>query len=116
MARDRSAVFASPAGWYVAGMAGGDPIELPQSTSRQLPVGGIVRVRKAGPNEGTTLRDLGPREAVAVLRESVQSVSGRDEEERRLEGVLALGTEVRVGILTVRLGESPLSVLVRWGE
>ncbi len=111
VARDRSAVYPTRLGWYVAGMAGGDPIDLPRAASTLAPLGGVFRVRHATERAevlaGSALRSL------TNLRESVMFVSADPNRELELlERITRFVETARVAELAVVLG-SPLTDVLR---
>lgn len=113
MARDRAAVYPTPLGWYAAGMAGGDPIELPRAAGRVFPLGSVSRIQRAA--ERVALRVATTSEAVRFLRESLQTshATGAEEEAARLDTILAFHVSSPLTVLETRLGEPLVSVLRR---
>ncbi len=112
MARDRAAVVTSSAGTFAWGMAGGDPIELPQHDVRGVPLAAILRVAWSDGDRGPSIERASLPHAVAVLRESMQSIAeGAGGEVRGLDTLLGLASRVPVGIIHTRLG-APLSALL----
>ena len=113
MARDRAAVYPTPLGWYAAGMAGGDPIELPRAGGRVFPLGSVSRIQRAA--ERAALRVATTSEAVRFLRESLQTshATGAEEEAARLDTILAFHVSSPLTVLETRLGEPLVSVLRR---
>lgn len=110
MARDRAAVYPTRLGWYAAGMAGGDPIELPRASARVLPLASVSRIRRA--TERASLRTASAAEAVRYLRESLQTSEGSPEEESaHLDRVVALHAALPLTVLETRLGERLTSLL-----
>lgn len=113
MARDRAAVYPTPLGWYAAGMAGGDPIELPRAGGRVFPLGSVSRIQRAA--ERAALRVATTSEAVRFLRESLQTshATGAEQEAARLDTILAFHASSPLTVLETRLGEPLVSVLRR---
>ena len=110
MARDRAAVYPTPLGWYAAGMAGGDPIELPRAAGRVFPLASVSRIQRAA--ERVALREATTTEAVRYLRESLQtSQAGPEEEAARLDTILAFHAGSPLTVLETRLGEPLVSTL-----
>ncbi len=109
MARDRAVVYPTPHGWYAAGMAGGDVIELPRSPERVLPLAGIYRIARGG---DVAARALSAADAMRFLRESVQSIAASPEEERaRLDAMASLTSACPVALLHTQLGAPLVDVL-----
>lgn len=111
MARDRAAIYPTPLGWYAAGMAGGDTIDLPRAPARVLPLAGIYRVVQA--RDRVETKALSAPDAIRYLRESVQSVAASRREERaRLEAIASVSKSLPVALLHTRLG-TPLADVLR---
>ena len=112
-ARDRAAIVKTPRGWECWGMAGGDPVALPRAERRVLPLGAILRVRRAESSPRVE-RSSGVR-AVTALRESLQcGGSTVTEELRRMDALCEVIGSVPVGVIETRL-EAPLTpMLIRW--
>ncbi len=109
-ARDRAVVYPTPLGWYAAGMAGGDDIELPRSVRTLMPLGAVLRVRRG--SDEPLLRESGVLEALRDLRESVMGAAvGRDVEGATLTALVELGRGARVGRLSYPLGSMLHDVL-----
>ncbi len=110
-ARDRAALYPSPAGWYAAPMSGGTrPVALPASSARVLPVGAVLRVVK---DVETRISDEPAAAGVARLRESVMATDrGVAGEQALLERLARLAAEARIGTAHTVLGE-PLTGRLR---
>lgn len=100
MARDRAAIYPTPLGWYAAGMAGGDPIELPRADARVAPLAGIFRVRHA---TELMIGSASGAKAIAILRESVQAPPATLEAEL-LGRIASAADEGWVGVASTVLG------------
>jgi hypothetical protein len=110
MARDRAAVYPTPLGWYAAGMAGGDPIDLPRAAGHVFPLGAIFRVQKARGRPAA--RAASAVQVIRVLRESVQAVAEEPSEEgARIERLAALGATCPTMFLETVLGAPLIPVL-----
>ncbi len=113
IARDRAIVYPTALGWYVAGMAGGDDIDLPQVASVVLPLGAVLRVRHASARSAIDAGSL-----IAVLRnlrESVMAAHVTPEGERELlERLCAFASSARTGEIAVVLGEPIREVIRAW--
>lgn len=112
-AADRAAIFPTPAGWHAAPMGGGsEPVRLPSSSRRVLPLRGILRVEQA--REPQLVR-CAPSAAVAALRESTQT-SGHsvDGELQLLDRLAHLAQEVPVGIARTVLAHPLVDDLRDW--
>ncbi len=111
LARDRASVYPTPLGWYAAGLAGGDDIDLPRAPTTLAPLAGILRIRRGESRLEptalvTTLRNL---------RESVQAAeTSREGETERLAGLLALAGSASVGELAFELGRPLRPLLDGW--
>jgi hypothetical protein len=113
LARDRAIVYPTRSGWFAAGMCGGDPIHLAPSPHRLLELAGILRVRRG--RQQASLRSLDTREALFVLRESLQAAPlGREGELSAFDALLRLHAETSVGELRSVLGGDLTPVLVGW--
>lgn len=111
LARDRAVVYPTPLGWYAAGMAGGDTIELPRAPAALAPLAGILRIRR-GPSR---LDEPALSGRLRDLRESVVSSPGSPSEENaRLERLLGLASASPVGELAFELGRPLSPVLSAW--
>lgn len=111
MARDRVAVYPTPLGWYAAGMAGGDPIELPRAPGRVFPIRSVSRILRA--KERASIRPARPAEAVRYLRESLQTSKGGPEEEAScLDRLLAFHADLPLTLLETKMGEPLVPLLV----
>lgn len=104
MARDRAAVYPTPFGWYAAGMAGGDPIELPRALGRVFPLANVSRIRRGA--DRVAQRPATLSEGVFYLRESLQSSRAATEVERSsLETIVDFHAKVPLRVLETKLGE-----------
>lgn len=116
-ARDRAVVYPTPLGWYAAGVAGGDEIELARSPRQVFPLGAVLRIRRGA--VPLAIRQSGVLEAVRDLRESLMGTAlDRDREEARLKTLTELSAGTYVGELVSSLGVSvhePLCSLIRRG-
>lgn len=111
IARDRAAVYPTRLGWYAAGMAGGDDIDLPKAPAPVAPLGGILRIRRG---EGR-LVDPGLAANLRNLRESVTAAaSTADDEAARLSRLVELAATARVGELSFELGRPLSGALTAW--
>lgn len=112
-AHDRAIVFPSASGWHASPMGGGDPVDLPPSERRILPLGAVLRVRHG---RGTPrLAPLPPAQALLILRESLQTAAGRDGDEQRvLDLLLALVADGSVGEVHNVLGVPLLASVEEW--
>ncbi len=109
-ARDRAVVYPTPLGWYAAGMAGGDDVDLPRASASQKPVGAILRVRRGA--QRLAIHRAGSPTSICSLRESMMNtVLDRDLESEVLEALMAVASECFVGSLTSTLGVNLLGDL-----
>jgi ABC-type hemin transport system ATPase subunit len=112
-ARDRAAVFPTSSGWHVAGLAGGDTIDLPHSTAAVLPLASILRVRRGEARIERTRAVT----ALGDLRESVMASSSTPElEADRLRALVSLQATVPVGHVSIELGRPLRPALSSWLE
>lgn len=112
MARDRAAVYPTPLGWYAAGMAGGDPIELPRASGRVFPLRSVSRILRA--KEHAAIRRANTAEALRYLRESLQASAGDPAEEAsHLDRILDFHAALPLTLLETRIGEPLVPLLIR---
>jgi hypothetical protein len=112
IARDRAAIYPTPLGWYAAGMAGGDVIELPPASARVLPLGAIYRIGRGV--ETVAAVPLQGVDAIRALRESVQSIAASPiEESARLDAIVRVSDACTVGRLETCLGAPLVDTLRR---
>lgn len=113
LARDRAAVVPGGGGYLAFPMAGGDEIDLPRSDRAGVPVAAILRVRRG--RDAIAIEELSALAAVRDVRESVQSGSATaEEEERRLDAIVALASRVPVASIYTKLHTPLTEPLSEW--